>query len=457
MQKRTLQFLLQGIGAPLSADVADTEITDVITDSRKVVPGCLFVATKGERTDTHDLLPEIFEKGAVFAVVDHLVEDAPQKKQHLVPHTLQALISIGANYRNTFNPVIAGITGSVGKTTTKEFTYAAISKFGKTLKSIGNKNTEYGMTETLLNLDETFEYAVIEMGMSAKGDISLLTKAARPNIALITNIAPVHIKDLGTLENILETKLEICEGLTNGSTIAINKDDELLKNADIPNHVNVAWYALEDKTADVTAQDVEEGEYGQNFTIVDKEHGEHKVYIPTLGHHTLLDALGAYTLVTRLGMPAKETAEGLASYEPAGQRQKVVKYKDITVIEDCYNANIYSMQAGVETLMHLPGTGKRIAVLGDMLELADFAEGMHTQVGQMVAEKGVDVLYTFGQDATFIHANAAKGGKTKCIHFTSKQELANVLKETTNAGDVVLFKASRGMQFEDIIEMFYAE
>ena len=459
MLKSSLKFLLQGIGTP----GIDIDITDVITDSRRVVQGCLFVATKGERTDTHDLLPQIFEDGAVFAVVEHLVDGIPQEKQLVVKNTLEALISIGANYRNCYSPLMAGITGSMGKTTTKEFAFAAISQFGKTLKNEGNKNTEYGMTETLLKLDESYEYAIIEMGMSAPGDISLLAKAARPSIALITNIAHVHIRALGTLENILKAKFEIFDGLDKGSTIVLNKDDELLKTALIREDLQVVWYALDDKTADVTATLLETKGYGQVFKIEDKQFGTFEAYIPTLGTHTMQDALGAYTLVSRMGFPAEEVTKGLADYTPAGQRQKIVNHNGITVIEDCYNANVKSMCAGIGTLAQVPCAGKRIAVLGDMLELGEFAESMHEEVGRIVAEYSINLLYTFGEEAANIHKATKKSSEAKCghsvecYHFTSKKELAEALKEIAKPEDAILFKASRGMEFEEIIAWFYEE
>ncbi len=449
MKKTSLQLLLQGIGTV----GFDAEVEHVITDSRSLVEGCVFVATRGERVDSHIFVQEAIEKGAVLAVVDHFVEGVPQTKQLVVQNTLAALIAIGGNYRNQFNPVIVAVTGSVGKTTTKEFIYAALSKFGKTLKNEGNKNSEYGMTETLLNLDETYNYAVVEMGMSAQGDIAMLSKAAKPQAAVLTNIGIAHIERLGTQENILNTKLEITEGLPMGGTLVLNKDDALLKTATINADVKKVWYALEDDTADVTATNIQTVEDGQTFTIVDKQFHELPVHIPTLGKHTVYDALAAYTLVSRMGLSAQQVAEGLADYETAGQRQKISDFHGITIIEDCYNANPDSMRAALTTLEELPNHGKKIAILGDMLELGEFSQTLHEEVGTLAAEKEMDIVYTFGSAAQFIAEKAAMG-KTASKHFATKEALANALKEIAFAGDAILFKASRGMQFEEIINLF---
>lgn len=451
MEAISLHELTAGIGS-LSYDA---QVLSVITDSRKAEAGCVFVAIRGERVDGHAFVPEVLEKGAVLAVVEHPVAGAPAERQLVVKNTLNALISMGGNYRRRYQPVLVGVTGSVGKTTTKEFVYAILSAFGPTLKTQGNKNNEIGMPETLFNLTDEYQYAVVEMAMSAPGDISLLTNAAKPHTAIITGIGVSHIEALGSRENILKAKLEICEGLAQEAVLVLNGDDELLCGAAVREDLKKVFFALENKEADVVALDVTEDGNGERFTIQDKAYGSFAAHIPALGRHSVCDALAAYTVATRMGLPAAECAKALERYTPAGQRQKIVDFRGITVIEDCYNASPDSMRAALTTLASLQNKGKKIAVLGDMLELGPISVAMHERVGEVAAENNVSAVYTFGEKGAIISAKAMESGVLETGHFTDKEALVRQLKRVVRTGDAVLFKASRGMKFEEIISAFY--
>ncbi len=452
MEKTKLSVLLEGVGqAGFDADI------DLVTyDSRLAAPGCVFVAVPGERTDGHRFVPEVLQKGAALAVVEHLAEGADPQKQLVVPSTLDAMIRMGGNYRALYSPIVAGVTGSVGKTTTKEFLAAVFSAFGKTLKNEGNKNNEYGVPLTLFQLDHSFEYAVIEMGMQALEDIRKLTLAARPAGAIITLIGVSHLGLLGSQENILKAKLEICDGLPDGAPLVLNGDDERLVNAPVPARLRKVFFAIENQNADVVGVPLSSGESGEHFRILDKHNGEFTVNIPSLGRHTIADALAAYTLVTRLGCAPAKAAAALAGYVPAGRRQRVVPYENATIIEDCYNASPDSMRAGLSTLRDFTHRGSKIAVLGDMLELGPQSDEMHTDIGQTVAQYGIDRLYTFGQNAAHIHEAAREGG-VNAVHFDSRQDLVDELRSTLRPGDAVLFKASLGMDFAGLLQMFYGE
>lgn len=430
---------------------AGIPVDSVVTDSRAVTPGCVFVAIKGERVDGHDYAAGAYKAGAAAIVAEHPVEGVPMDRTVIVPDILDAMIELGANYRNEFNPLILGITGSVGKTTTKEFCGAIFSAFGETLKTEGNQNNEIGMPNTLFRLTENTRYAVVEMGMQAEGEIQKLAKAAKPNGALITKISPAHIETLGNLENILRAKMEICSGLPYGAPLILNGDDTLLRHVTVPEGIRAVYAGLDEKNNEVVATDIEHKATGQQFRIQDKQFGDFAAYIPALGKHNITNAILAYTAATRLGLNPAQCAKALASYTPAGMRQNIVDYAGVTVIEDCYNANPDSMQAALAILHEMEAPGRRIAVLGDMLELGEVSEPSHRELGRLCAHSGVDLLLTVGSCAALATVEAAKLG-VESYACENNQDAANRLLATVKQGDSVLVKASRGMKFEEILQ-----
>lgn len=450
MKSIPLNELLRGLAVTDDA----SPVTLVTTDSRLVEPGCVFVAVKGETFDGHDFVPAALAAGAVCAIVEEYVDGADKEKQVVVPNTLNAHIFMAGNYRARFTPTLVGITGSVGKTTTKEFTYAVLSAFGKTLKNEGNKNNEIGLPQTLFKLDESYKYAITEMGMSGLGEIYRLTMAARPKIALITNIGVSHLEVLGSQENILRAKMEICEGLEEGSTLVLNADDEFLSKAIMPAGISKLFFGI-DAPATVRASAIETVGTGTRFSIRDERFGNFIAHIPTIGRHAVYDALGAYTLGTCLGLPAREVADALANYQPAGQRQKVVDHGGVTCIEDCYNAAPASVRAALSTMQEMQASGRRIAILGDMLELGPDAVRLHEEAGAFAAENGVDILYTCGELAANTAAGARSAGLENVTHFDDRAALVESLKAQAKPGDILLFKASHSCRFEDLVEAYY--
>ena len=345
MQPVLSSVLLRGLGAL----AGDPEIASVVTDSREAGPGSLFVCIRGERVDGHDYALRALEAGAAGVVVQRPVPGVPPEKCVQAPDALDAMIRLGANYRALYSPLLAGVTGSVGKTTTKEFCYAVFSAFGKTLRTEGNQNNEIGMPNTLFRLDKSVEYAVVEMGMQGLGEIRKLTLAAKPAGAVITCIGRSHLEQLGTRENILRAKLEICEGLPQGAPLVVNGDDDYLPGAAVRPDLEKVLFAVENPDADVRALDIVSGAEGTRFTIADKAHGSLPAYIPAMGLHNVRNALSAYALATRLGLAPAAAAAALANYQTTGHRQHVVEYGGVTVIDDCYNANPDSMRAALLT------------------------------------------------------------------------------------------------------------
>ena len=431
-------------------------INAVVTDSRKVAPGCVFVCFPGERVDGHTFAAGAYKNGAAYVIANHPVEGVPEDRTVVVPSSHMAMVRMASNYRMLFSPKMIGVTGSVGKTTTKEFCYAVLSAFGKTLKTEGNQNNEIGLPNTLFRLEPDTEYAVVEMGMSNLGEIERLARCARPNAGIITMVGVSHLESLGTRENRLKAKMEICAGLPDGAPLALNADNDLLPTAKIPPRLRPVWFGIDAENADVRAVDIAPAGTGTSFTLVVKEFGKFEVTIPTAGRHTVYDALAAYAAATRLGLDAARAAAALADYRTTGMRQNIVEKQGVTVIEDCYNASPDSMKAALSVLHDLPVQGRRIALLGDMLELGDATETGHRQTGEWAAGAGVDLLIAYGSLSTAM-AEAAKAKEVSVIHCQTAQEVVQCLQQNVHPGDALLAKASHAMGLEDVLQKFYAE
>ena len=430
-------------------------VLDVCTDSRSITPGCLFVALEGERFDGHSFVRDAFAQGAVAAVCRKEILDA-DKPVIYVKDTQRALITIGCAYRLKYDLPVVAVTGSVGKTTTKDMVACALSAEYQTLKTQGNRNNEIGLPLTLLNLDERYGCAVLEMGMTHLGDLSLLSSAALPTVAVITNVGVSHIENLGSRENILKAKLEIAEGLPQDGTLILNYDNDLL--CDIKTHRGLAIlsYGIENSQADVTAKNIiREGE-DTRFVIRYKD-GEYPARIPCIGAHNVLNALAAFAVCAALNLDLVKCTAALTSYTPSGMRQKIVRYGGFTVIEDCYNASPDSMKAALGTLKTLKGEsgGRSVAVLADMLELGDYSQSAHEAVGSLAAQSDTDVLIAYGTEAVHIARTAQCEGVPEVYYFSDKGQAAQKLIETAKPEDTILFKGSRGMRLEEIIEGFY--
>lgn len=429
-------------------------ITAVVTDSRKVVPGCVFVCFPGERVDGHDYAAAAYRAGAAYIVANHPVDGVPENRTVIVASSHHAMVRMASNYRMLFSPLMIGVTGSVGKTTTKEFCYAVLSAFGNTLKTEGNQNNEIGLPNTLFRLDDATEYAVVEMGMSNLGEIERLARAARPSAGIITLIGVSHLENLGTRENILKAKLELCYGLPDGAPLALNADDDLLPTAKLPERLRPVWFGIDSPDADVRAVEITAGDNGTDFVLSDKEYGDFPVHIPTVGLHTVSDALAAYAAATRLGLDPAKAAAALSNYQTTGMRQNIVHKAGVTVIEDCYNASPDSMRAALGVLKNQPAE-RRVALLGDMLELGSVSEEAHRQVGEWAAEAGVDLLIAYGPlSAAMAQAAAEKGVTT--LHCETEQDVVGYVRQNVHAGDALLAKASHAMKLDRVLEQFYA-
>lgn len=448
MKAFTLQEAAAALGLPQMQ--AQATLADVCTDTRKIQPGSLFVCLRGERFDGHTFAPQAAQLGAAALLVDHPVDaDVPQL---VVTDTGKALLQLAGWYRRRFRLPVVGLTGSVGKTTTKEFIALVLGAKYNTLKTQGNLNNEIGVPQMLFRLEDSHTAAVIEMGMNHFGEISRLTRAVAPTVGLITNIGVSHIENLGSRAGILQAKLEILEGMAPDAPLIVNVDNDMLRTVKLGDRP-LLTFAIDDQSADFTATDIAEQGSTTAFTVHHSAFTQ-PVTIPTVGIHNVYNALAAMAVGYATGVDPAAAAAALANYVPAGMRQNLVQVGGVQVIEDCYNASPDSMRAALQTLGKLP-VHRRYAVLGAMLELGDYAKEAHTQVGKMAAENGIDGVLAYGADAAYIVEAAKQAGLENARLFDTKEALAQALAQQVQSGDGVLFKGSRGMHLEDVMHTVY--
>ena len=448
MKAFTLQEAAAALGLPQMQ--AQATLADVCTDTRKIQTGSLFVCLRGERFDGHSFASQAAQLGAAALLVDHPVDaDVPQLA---VTDTGKALLQLAGWYRRRFQLPVVGLTGSVGKTTTKEFIALVLGAKYNTLKTQGNLNNEIGVPQMLFRLEDSHTAAVIEMGMNHFGEISRLTRAVAPTVGLITNIGVSHIENLGSRAGILQAKLEILEGMAPDAPLIVNMDNDMLRTVKLGDRP-LLTFAIDDQSADFTATDIAEQGSTTTFTVHHSTFTQ-PVTIPTVGIHNVYNALAAMAVGYVTGVDPAAAASALANYVPAGMRQNLVQVGGVQVIEDCYNASPDSMRAALQTLGKLP-VHRRYAVLGAMLELGDYAKEAHTQVGKMAAENGIDGVLAYGADAAYIVEAAKQAGLENARLFDTKEALAQSLAQQVQPGDGVLFKGSRGMHLEDVMHTVY--
>lgn len=444
-----------------AVDGGEALLTDLCTDSREASPGCLFAAIPGERVDGHRFIPMALEKGAAAVLCQRRELAADPRYQDprvlYVDNTLDALLRIAAAYRSGFDVKLAAVTGSVGKTTTKEMVWTALSARYRTLKTQGNQNNEIGLPRTLLRLEPSHQAAVVEMGMCGFNEIRPLTLAARPQAAVLTNIGVSHMELLGSRENILKAKLEILEGLVPGGALVVNTDNDLLGKwyREEGKKLPFAQYpvGIESPEAVLRAKDIVQSHQDCRFTLC-HDGKEYPVRLPCVGVHNVYNALAACAAALHFGVPLEESARALEGYEPSGMRQRLHPVKGMLFVEDCYNASPDSMNAAFASLkeMDIPGEGgRKLLVLSDMLELGTIEVQAHHEMGSAAAG-AADSLYAFGPLAREYAAGAREAGMKDVHWYPDKASLTQALKEALRPGDLVWFKASRGMALEEVIE-----
>ena len=425
-------------------------------DSRTLQAGELFFAVKGERLDGHDYVNTALEKGAVAAVVSKHEVNRYSSDARLLPveDTLAALQNLAAAVRRFWGKPLIGITGSAGKTTTKEAIAHVLATRFKILKSEGNFNNHFGLPLMLLKLEPEHDLAVIEMGMSHAGEIRALAKIAQPEIGVVTNVAPVHLEFFDSLAGIARAKYELVESLPPSGTAVLNADDEYVSQFGRDYKGKVITYGTK-PTAEVRAQNVvSKGAEGSEFDVV-SPCGSHHARLPLVGEHNVLNALAAVAVACSRGMSFPDAIGALATLQPADKRGQVLQLGNITVINDCYNSNPKALSAMVDALAAMQAK-RRIVVAGEMLELGPMGEQMHREAGTHVAEKKIDLLIGVrGMAQAMTEGAIQAGGKAEFMR--TPEEAGEWLARESREGDVVLLKASRGVKLEKALEIWKAK
>lgn len=438
------------------------DITSIVTDSREAESGALFVALKGERFDGHDYIAQALSRGAASVIAERVpdgLDDEQRCRVMVTPNSLEALGKVAAAYKARIKPRTIAVTGSVGKTTTKEFVYAVACDSFAAHKTAGNFNNEIGMPLSVLDMPEASQVCVLEMGMSGLGEISRMTHIAKPDIAIITNIGNSHIECLGSRENICRAKLEIAEGVPKDGWVILNADEPMLFAQKGKLTQNLLFVSLQNPLADYRALNIREYEDSTEFDLVAGKRVVTNVRIPTIGRHNVYDATYAFAVGILLGMTDEQIKRGLMSFRNTGMRQNIYEYGGITIIEDCYNAGPESMKAAVEVLAKLSDKNdcRTVAVLGDMRELGEYSKQLHMEVGTLVASRHISNLVTFGREAENIALGAINHAlKPENISINTGIENVSITAKTVydllRPGDAVLFKASRAVRLERVIE-----
>lgn len=452
MKELTLAQLAAWCGARVPEGKETVRLTGVETDSRAVTPGCLFVALKGEHVDGHDFLAAAEKNGAVAALVERPVETALPCL--VVENVLSAYGQIAAGYRKLLGLKVIGITGSVGKTTTKEMTACTLEGSFETARTEGNHNNNLGLPMSILHIPERAQLAVLEMGMNHFGEMAYLTDIARPDIAVITNIGTMHIEHLGSREGILRAKLEILQGVPEDGACVFNGDEPLLWALREEKGPKKYYFGIENPACDVTASDIQELEDGMRFKVCGLSQ-QFELFVPSAGRHSVYNALAAATTALLLGVRPEQIQTRMEGFQNTGMRQRIYQQNGMTIIEDCYNAGPESTQAALEVLASCHAEGRRIAVLGDMLELGGRSSAEHYRIGRLAAARA-DMLFTYGFHSIRTVTGAITGGMApkNAEHFDTHEDLAHVLRTRAAEGDVLLFKGSRGMKMERALHLF---
>ncbi|WP_299448043.1 UDP-N-acetylmuramoyl-tripeptide--D-alanyl-D-alanine ligase [uncultured Phascolarctobacterium sp.] len=447
------------IVAATKAVCEDFAFTGITTDSRAVRPGELFVALKGGNFDGHDYCSKAVELGAAGVVISHEIEPLPANVAVFkVEDTLKAYQQLAHAYRMKQQCLkVFAITGSNGKTSTKDLLAACLGAKYKVLKTQGNFNNEIGLPKTLLDIQPDTDIAVVEMGMRGLGQIAELCQIAEPDSGLITNVGETHMELLGSMENIGKAKSEIVENLPADGFAVLNGDNEYVVRAAEKTKAKVIYFGM-GANCDYRGSDIVTAAFGTTFTCTEKASGSSvKVRLQLIGEHNVYNALSAIAGAACYGVSMEDSAKALATARLTGSRQEIIYIGDITFINDAYNASPASMEAALKTLAEAKkagsGKGRTIAVLADMLELGAISEEAHRRVGRWAVEYGVDFVLTYGQEAAYITDEAIKRGGN-AVHCANRQEAEDKLRCLADAGDIILLKGSNTMQVGKMLEIF---
>lgn len=450
MKNLTLEHITQVCGGTYygPSEKIYEEAESIITDSRKASQGCLFVPIVGERVDAHKFIPQVMEAGALATLSERVLEDA-DFPYIVVESSLQAVKDIAQFYLEQLQIPVVGITGSVGKTSTKEVVASVLKEKYNTLKTQGNFNNELGLPLTVFRLREEHEIAVLEMGISDFGEMSRLAKIAKPDTCVITNIGTCHLENLGDRDGVLKAKTEVFDFLKPEGHIVLNGDDDKLATVKEHHGIRPVFFGMDSKYPVFADEIVSRGLKGMSCTIHVGE-TSFSVNIPMPGRHMIYNALAAAAVGRIYGLTPEQIKAGIENLEPISGRFRMVETEKFLVVDDCYNANPMSMKASLDVLKD--GAGRRVAILGDMGELGENEIALHEEVGEHAASCGIDVCICVGKLCKYMaeKAQAARTG-LKVIYVPDRETLLADLNQYVEKGDTILVKASHFMKFEEVV------
>ena len=445
MQKMTLREIADACGGQFVGDAAllDDFAHDIKIDSRAVKQGDLFIAVKGERLDGHDYIDSACENGSVCVITEKRIDHAPYI---LVASTFAALKDIAESYRVKMGTKVVAITGSVGKTTAKEMIALVLAQKFDVMKTEGNFNNEFGLPQTIFRIEPHHDVAVVEMGMSGFGEIRNLSRIAKPDVAVIMNIGESHIGNLGSRDGIFAAKCEIFEHCRSGALAVLNGDDDKLVTLERDGAV----FFGKGSSNDVSVRQIIKADMRGTELVADVFGEAMTLFIPKPGEYLIYPALAAVAIGKRMGLTAAQIRRGIADFVPVGMRMDVIDTGRITIINDAYNACKQSMLAGAGTLKF--ADGRKVAILGDILELGEFGADIHFETGRLMGSLGLDLIICVGKLARHIADGAEETSAGVVRYFETQEALFEQLDALITVGDTVFVKASRGMKFENIVE-----
>ncbi|PST36363.1 UDP-N-acetylmuramoyl-tripeptide--D-alanyl-D-alanine ligase [Faecalibacillus faecis] len=422
----------------------DDEINFFSQDSRQMTNGGMYIPLKGERFDGHNFIESAFQTGAQ-AIISEKDVNYEDKIVIKVKDTHQALKDMASYLRNHRPVKVVGVTGSVGKTSTRDMVYSVVKQKYKTLKTEGNYNNEIGLPLTILRYHDE-EVLVLEMGMNHLQEMSRLSMIARPDIACITNVGTAHIGELGSRENILKAKLEIINGMKEGSTLIINQDNDMLQTVEL-HHLNVVRVG-KGKEASIQASHIVLEETKSSFEV-EYQGKKEIIEVPVQGEHNISNALIAIAVGIELNISLEDIKKGIQEFKLTKNRMDILEKNHKTVIDGTYNASVDSMKSSIDVLANYKK--RKVAILADMLELGDYSQQLHEEVGSYVASKGIDILVCVGKEAKYIYQKARESMKD-VYYFESNQEVIARLDELLKEDDVILVKGSHSMNLKEVVE-----
>ena len=450
MEPISIKEIICATSGTLLCGNEDVAIESLTTDSRKSGENMLFIPLEGETFDGHEFIGAAFDAGAACALTHKDTQIVCDKALIRVEDTKKALADLARFYLEKYRIPVVALTGSVGKTTTKDMVASVLQQKYNVLKTQGNFNNDIGLPLTVFGIEKDHDVAVLEMGMNHFGEIHHLASIAKPDKAIITNIGMSHIENLGSREGILKAKLEITDFFDKENTLFINGDDDMLSGVECKSKCKT--FGIENEKSDYRAINIVLNEDSCEFDVVYEDKNTHiRVNLP--GKHNIYNALCAFSVAKSYDIDDDMIAKGIASFSPSKMRMDIRKIDGITIINDCYNASPASMEAALSVLCNIEA-GRHIAILGDMLEMGSFAPDAHKGVGKKAASMGIDMLLSVGKEAQNINRGAVNEGMNRenALHFENNEKLIGVLESLLCDGDAVLIKASRGMKFEQIAQ-----